>query len=97
MTFVPVAGSVQSLVPSTRPMKLAEARGASFSKSLQVMRPLLVSMTAVGPVGTREGDAVDRVTEGFNLGFENAFVVPLWPGARLAVDTSRAPQRKKAD
>src|SRR5207302_7425437 len=48
-------GSVQSLVPSARPMKLATAMGASFSKSLQVRRPMVVSMTAVGPVGTAGG------------------------------------------
>src|SRR5258708_32800152 len=45
----------QSLVPSARPMKLATVMGASFSKSLQVRRPMVVSMTAVGPVGTTGG------------------------------------------
>src|SRR6266478_3510742 len=36
-------------------MKLATVMGASFSKSLQVRRPMVVSMTAVGPVGTTGG------------------------------------------
>src|SRR5580704_5727703 len=53
--FWRVLGSVQSLVPSARPMKLATVMGASFSKSLQVRRPMVVSTTAVGPVGTTGG------------------------------------------
>src|ERR1700709_2247542 len=36
-------------------MKLATVIGASFSKSLQARRPMVVSMTAVGPVGTTGG------------------------------------------
>src|SRR5207245_9501655 len=36
-------------------MKLATVMGASFSKSLQARRPVVVSVTAVGPVGTTGG------------------------------------------
>ena len=46
-----VPGSVQSLVPVARPMKLATARGACFWKNWQVIRPMEVSMTTKGPLG----------------------------------------------
>jgi len=36
-------------------MKLATVPGASLLRSRQVMRPMLVSKTAVGPVGSRAG------------------------------------------
>jgi len=37
------------------PIKLATVTGASFSNSLHVSLPIVVSMTAVGPVGTGGG------------------------------------------
>jgi hypothetical protein len=43
--------SVQSLVPWARPIKFATVSGASFENNLQVIRPIEVSKTAVGPVG----------------------------------------------
>src|ERR1700678_39286 len=50
-----VALTVQSLVPSARPTKLSTALGAYWGKVLQVMRPMVVSMTTVGLVGTGSG------------------------------------------
>src|ERR1700741_5403685 len=49
--FLCVAGSVQAFVPFASAMKLATVCGASFENSLQVMRPMLGSRTAVAPVG----------------------------------------------
>src|SRR5271169_6536217 len=57
MTFF-VAGSVQSCVPWARAMKLATVLGACFSKNWQVMRPIDVSITTVGPLGTMLAAAV---------------------------------------
>src|SRR5580704_3682995 len=62
--FFLVAGSVQTLVPSARPTKLATVSGDSCSKSLQVMRPMLVSKTAVGPVGCRTTGALEAGASG---------------------------------
>ena len=53
-----MALTVQSFVPSARPMKLATVLGACLSKVLQVSRPMEVSMTTVGPVGTGSGAVV---------------------------------------
>src|SRR5271168_5252999 len=49
--FCLVSGLVQSLVPCARSIKLATVSGASFENNLQVIRPIVVSKTAVGPVG----------------------------------------------
>src|SRR5277367_3215328 len=62
--FLWVLGSVQTIVPSARPTKLATVAGASFSKSLQVMRPILVSKTAVGPVGCKTTGALEAGASG---------------------------------
>src|ERR1700722_2677817 len=56
-TFSCVSGLVQSLVPSASPTKFATVTGACLSKSRQVIRPMLVSITAVGPVGSTAGAA----------------------------------------
>ena len=47
-----VVGSVQSLVPSASAMKLATAFGACLWKNWHVMRPIEVSITTYGPLGT---------------------------------------------
>src|SRR3954462_4862981 len=50
--FFPVVGLFHSLVPSASPMKFATPIGACLSNSLQLIWPAVVSMIAVGPVGT---------------------------------------------
>src|SRR5207302_8748497 len=44
-----VIGLVQSLVPSAKPIKFSTPSGALSGKSLQVILPAAVSITAVGP------------------------------------------------
>ena len=51
-------GSVQPRVPCASAMKLATALGACFWKNWQVMRPIDVSITTVGPLGTTLAAAV---------------------------------------
>src|SRR5438874_11704762 len=53
-------GLVQSLVPSAKPTKFATPSGALSGKSLQVILPAAVSITAVGPA--------DIVAGGFTAG-----------------------------
>lgn len=62
--FLCETGSVQSLVPVAKPIKLAVVSGASLVKSLHVMRPMLVSKTAVGPVGWSAGLMVESGESG---------------------------------
>src|SRR6202021_3757615 len=52
-----VSGLVQSLVPSASPTKFAPVTGACLSKSRQVIRAMLVSISACGPVGSTAGAA----------------------------------------
>src|SRR5271170_6789569 len=77
--FLWVVGSVQTIVPWARPTKLATVSGVSFSTSLQVMRPMLVSKTAVGPVGCRttgefEAGASGRASAGGGVDCWGGFV-----------------------
>src|SRR5207253_11107209 len=53
-------GLVQSLVPSAKPIKFSTPSGALSGKSLQVILPAAVSITAVGPA--------DIVAGGFTAG-----------------------------
>src|SRR5690242_15444773 len=53
--FAWLTGLIQVLVPSARPMKVSTARGALSGKSVQVMLPALVSMTALGRAGVGAG------------------------------------------
>lgn len=62
-------------MPVARPMKLAVVSGASFVKSLQVMRPMLVSKTAVGPVGWSVGLMVESGESGSVAGAVGAVPV----------------------
>src|SRR5438445_940127 len=48
-------GFVQSFVPSARPIKFATPSGALSGKSLQVILPAAVSITAVGPADVVAG------------------------------------------
>src|SRR5439155_25037588 len=80
-----VLGSFHSLAPVAKPTKLATLLGDLFGKSVQVMRPAVVSMTAVGLVAAGIGEA-DSLPAGFCVDFFSAGVV--WAAA--AIDKNAA-------
>src|ERR1700739_719389 len=79
--FLLVCGSVQSFVPCASAIKLATVFGACFSKNWQVIRPIDVSMTTVGPLGWIIAAAVacgasgSAGSNGFGLSCANAVAV----------------------
>src|ERR1019366_9814346 len=78
-------------------MKLATVLGACFWKNWQVMRPIDVSMTTVGPLGWTMAAAVAWGASGSGSGAWGAGVVDCWATATATAKQAARVGAKRAN